>query len=185
MLSVSDTGVGMDAETRSHIFEPFFSTKMAGKGTGLGLSTVFGIIKQSAGAINVYSEPDHGTRFKIYFPRCEAAPAAIQSDDVAPLRGGAETILLVDDAGPLRGLTRLLLEGCGYTVLDSGDPADAINIAGGHDGPLPLLITDVVMPGFSGPILAERLRAVRPEMKVLYTSGYADDEVAQHGLIGA
>jgi two-component system cell cycle sensor histidine kinase/response regulator CckA len=185
MLSVSDTGVGMDAETRSHIFEPFFSTKMAGQGTGLGLSTVFGIVKQSAGAINVYSEPDHGTRFKIYFPRCEAAPAAIQSDDVTPLRGGAETILLVDDAGPLRGLTRLLLEGCGYTVLDSGDPADAINIAGGHNGPLPLLITDVVMPGFSGPILAQRLCAVRPEMKVLYTSGYANDEVAQYGLIGA
>ncbi len=185
MLSVSDTGVGMDAETRSRIFEPFFSTKVAGKGTGLGLSTVFGIVKQSAGAINVYSEPGHGTKFKIYFPRCEAAPVAIQPDDAAPLRGGSETILLVDDAGPLRGLTRLLLEGCGYTVLDSGDPADAIDMAARHHGLLPLLITDVVMPGFSGPILAERLRAVRPEMKVLYTSGYADDEVAQHGLIGA
>jgi len=185
MLSVSDTGVGMDAETRSRIFEPFFSTKVAGKGTGLGLSTVFGIVKQSAGAINVYSEPGHGTKFKIYFPRCEAAPVAIQPDDAASLRGGSETILLVDDAGPLRGLTRLLLEGCGYTVLDSGDPADAIDMAAHHHGLLPLLITDVVMPGFSGPILAERLRAVRPEMKVLYTSGYADDEVAQHGLIGA
>jgi two-component system cell cycle sensor histidine kinase/response regulator CckA len=90
----------------------------------------------------------------------------------------------VDDAAPLRALTRLLLEGCGYTVLDSGDPADAIEIAARHNGPLPLLITDVVMPGFSGPILAERLRVLRPEMKVLYTSGYADDEVAQHGLIG-
>jgi two-component system cell cycle sensor histidine kinase/response regulator CckA len=185
MLSVSDTGVGMDAETRSRIFEPFFSTKVAGKGTGLGLSTVFGIVKQSAGAINVYSEPGHGTKFKIYFPRCEAAPVAIQSHDAAPLRGGSETILLVDDAGPLRGLTRLLLEGCGYTVLDSGDPADAIDMAAHYHGLLPLLITDVVMPGFSGPILAERLRAVRPEMKVLYTSGYANDEVAQHGLIGA
>jgi two-component system, cell cycle sensor histidine kinase and response regulator CckA len=90
----------------------------------------------------------------------------------------------VDDAGPLRGLTRLLLEGCGYTVLDSGDPADAIDIAKGHNGPLPLLITDVVMPGFSGPILAKRLCALRPEMKVLYTSGYANDEIAQNGLIG-
>jgi len=185
MLSVGDTGVGMDAETRSRIFEPFFSTKVAGKGTGLGLSTVFGIIKQSAGAINVCSEPGHGTKFKIYFPRYVAAPVAIQPDDAAPLRGGSETLLLVDDAGPLRGLTRLLLEGCGYTVLDSGDPADAIEIAARHNGPLPLLITDVVMPGFSGPILAERLRAVRPEMKVLYTSGYANDEVAQHGLTGA
>ncbi|HSK44208.1 MAG TPA: ATP-binding protein [Candidatus Binatia bacterium] len=183
MLSVGDTGVGMDDETRSRIFEPFFSTKVAGKGTGLGLSTVFGIVKQSAGAINVYSELGHGTKFKIYFPRCEAAPVDIQPAETAPLRGGSETLLLVDDAAPLRGLTRLLLEGCGYTVLDSNDPADALDIAARHNGPLPLLITDVVMPGFNGTILAERLRAVRPDMKVLYTSGYADDEVAQHGLV--
>jgi two-component system, cell cycle sensor histidine kinase and response regulator CckA len=148
------------------------------------LSTVFGIIKQSAGAINVYSEPGHGTKFKVYFPRCEESPAVIQPEHAAPLRGGSETILLVDDAGPLRGLTRLLLEECGYTVLDSGDPADAIRMAASHKGPLPLLITDVVMPGFSGRILAERLAAARPETKVLYTSGYADDEVAQDGLAG-
>jgi two-component system cell cycle sensor histidine kinase/response regulator CckA len=185
MLTVSDTGIGMDAETRAHIFEPFFTTKVMGKGTGLGLSTVFGIIKQSAGAINVYSEPGHGTKFKIYFPRREEAPVVLPTDASAAIRGGSETILLVDDATPLRGLTRLLLEACGYTVLDSGDPADAIDIAARHKGPLPLLITDVVMPGFSGLVLAERLRAARPETKVLYTSGYADDEVAQHGLVGA
>jgi two-component system cell cycle sensor histidine kinase/response regulator CckA len=184
MLTVSDTGIGMDAETRAHIFEPFFTTKVMGKGTGLGLSTVFGIIKQSAGAINVYSEPGHGTKFKIYFPRREEASVVLPTDASAAIRGGSETILLVDDATPLRGLTRLLLEACGYTVLDSGDPADAIDIAARHKGPLPLLITDVVMPGFSGLILAERLRAARPEISVLYTSGYADDEVAQHGLIG-
>lgn len=185
MLTVSDTGVGMDAETRARIFEPFFSTKADGKGTGLGLSTVFGIIKQSAGAINVYSELGHGTKFKVYFPRYEEAPVVLQTDEAAPIRGGSETILLVDDATPLRELTRLLLEGCGYTVLDSADPAEAIHIAARHKGPLPLLITDVVMPGFNGRILAERLRAARPETKVLYTSGYADDEVAQHGLVGA
>jgi two-component system cell cycle sensor histidine kinase/response regulator CckA len=185
MLTMSDTGIGMDAETRARIFEPFFTTKVDGKGTGLGLSTVFGIIKQSAGAINVYSEPGRGTKFKVYFPRCEGVPIVLHAEDTAPIRGGSETIFLVDDAAPLRGLTRLLLEDCGYTVLDSGDPAEAILMAARHQGKLPLLITDVVMPGFSGPILAERLRAVRPEMKVLYTSGYADDEVAQHGLIGA
>lgn len=185
MLTASDTGIGMDAETRARIFEPFFSTKVAGKGTGLGLSTVLGIVKQSAGAINVYSEPGLGTKFKVYFPRCEEVPVAIQPDEAVPIRGGSETILLVDDAAPLRGLTRLLLEGCGYTVLDSGDPAEAISIASRYKGSLPLLITDVVMPGFSGRILAERLAAARPETKVLYTSGYADDEVAQHGLVGA
>jgi two-component system cell cycle sensor histidine kinase/response regulator CckA len=180
---VRDTGIGMDKETQSRIFEPFFSTKEAGTGTGLGLSTVFGVVKQSAGTINVYSEPGHGTIFKIYFPRCEEAPDVIQPEKAAPLRGGSETILLVDDAGPLRGLTRLLLEGCGYTVLDSGDPEEAIRIAGQHQGPLPLLITDVVMPGISGPVLAKKLAAARPETRVLYTSGYADDEVAQHGAI--
>ena len=185
LLSVSDTGIGMDAATRARIFEPFFSTKASGKGTGLGLSTVFGIIKQSAGAIDVYSEPGRGTKFKVYFPRYEDAPVIIKVDQAAPIQGGSETILLVDDATPLRGLTRLLLEDCGYTVLDSADPAEAIHIAARHKGPLPLLITDVVMPGFSGRILAERLRAARPETKVLYTSGYADDEVAQHGLVGA
>ncbi|HEY5027578.1 MAG TPA: ATP-binding protein [Candidatus Angelobacter sp.] len=183
-LTVSDTGIGMDKETQSHIFEPFFSTKVAGKGTGLGLSTVFGIVKQSAGVINVYSEPGHGTTFKVYFPRCKEAPVVIQPDEAAPLRGGTETILLVEDSTPLRELTRLLLQGCGYTVLDSGDPSEAIRIAEQHQGPLPLMITDVVMPGLSGPVLAEKLGVARPDTRVLYTSGYADDEILQHGGVG-
>jgi two-component system cell cycle sensor histidine kinase/response regulator CckA len=179
MLTVSDTGSGMDLETQSHIFEPFFSTKGPGQGTGLGLSTVFGIVRQSGGTIAVYSELGNGTTFKIHFPRCDEAPVVVQQEKAKMLRGGTETILLVDDAAPLRVLTRRLLEDCGYTVLDSGDPSEALCIAGEHKGSLPLMITDVVMPGFSGSVLAERLAAVRPETKVLYTSGYADDAGVQ------
>jgi len=179
MLTMSDTGTGMDLETQSHIFEPFFSTKPPGQGTGLGLSTVFGIVKQSGGAIAVYSEPDAGTTFKIWFPRCDEVAVATQHEKGKPLRGGTETILLVDDAASLRALTRRLLEDCGYTVLDSGDPAEALRIAGEHPGPLPLMITDVVMPGFSGSVLAEKLARIRPETKVLYASGYNDDSMIQ------
>jgi two-component system, cell cycle sensor histidine kinase and response regulator CckA len=184
LLIVSDTGIGMDLETQSRIFEPFFSTKAPGKGTGLGLSTVFGIVRQSGGTIGVYSEPGHGTTFKVYFPRCDEAPTDMQLEEAKPLSGGTETILLVDDATPLRKLTKRLLEDCGYTVLDSDNPADALRIAGEHSGPLPIMITDVVMPGFSGPVLAQRLVAVRPETRVLYTSGYAEDEFDQHGAPG-
>lgn len=185
MLSVSDTGVGIDEETQTHIFEPFFSTKETGKGTGLGLATVFGIVKQSAGTIGLYSEPGHGTTFKIYFPRHDESPVAIRQEKAKPVPRGSETLLLVDDAGPLRELTRRLLEGCGYTVLDSGNPLEAIRIADQHKGVLPLLITDVVMPGLSGPALAKRLTATRPEIRVLYASGYADDAVFPHGKLGA
>ena len=184
MLAVSDTGVGMDQETQSRVFEPFFSTKEAGKGTGLGLSTVFGIVKQSAGTISVSSEPGHGTTFKIYFPRCEEAPVVFQKAKAAPLLGGSETILLVDDADALRGLTRQLLEGCGYTVLDSGQPSEALRIAEQYKGPLSLMITDVMMPGLCGPVLAKRLSAVRPETRVLYTSGCADDAIFKRSMIG-
>jgi two-component system cell cycle sensor histidine kinase/response regulator CckA len=178
-LTVSDTGTGMDLETQSHIFEPFFSTKPPGQGTGLGLSTVFGIVRQSGGAMSVYSEPGEGTTFKIYFPRCDDAPAPAQKVRAKPLRGGTETILLVDDAAPLRKLTRRLLEGSGYKVLDSGDPAEALHMAEEHQGPLPLMITDVVMPGFSGAVLAERVAAIRPGTRVLYMSGYNDSSIEQ------
>ena len=177
MLTVSDTGIGMDKETQSRIFEPFFSTKDDGKGTGLGLSTVFGIVRQSAATIGIDSEPGRGTSFKIYFPLCDESPAVIQQVEATPLRGGSETILLVEDAAPLRELTRRILEDSGYTVLDSGDPAETIRMAGRYKGPLPLMITDVVLPGFSGYVLAGRLAAARPETKVLYTSGYADHDV--------
>jgi two-component system, cell cycle sensor histidine kinase and response regulator CckA len=184
-LTVTDTGVGMDKVTQSRMFEPFFSTKEAGKGTGLGLSTVYGIVKQSGGSISAYSEPGLGTTFKIYFPRCEETPAVIPQETAAPLRGGSETILLVDDADPLRELTRRLLEDCGYTVLDAGDAVEAIDMAGQYKGPLPLMITDVMMPGLSGPDLAKRLAPSRPETRVLYTSGYIDDVIVGPAVMAA
>lgn len=183
MLAFSDTGIGMDKETQSRIFEPFFSTKEVGKGTGLGLSTVLGIVTQSASTICVLSEPGHGTTFKIVFPRYEEAKVVTQQAKAAPLRGGSETILLVDDNDCLRGLTCQLLEQCGYTVLDSGHPAEALRMAGQHTGPVPLMITDVMMPGLCGPALAKQLAAARPETRVLYTSGCVDDAVFKRALL--
>ena len=178
MLSVSDTGTGMDSETQSRIFEPFFTTKPFGQGTGLGLSTVFSIVEQSGGAISVHSQPGAGTTFKIYFPRSDRKPEATGQAKTKPTRAEAETILLVDDAGSLRGLMRRLLEDGGYTVLDSGDPAVALCIAREHPGPIPLLITDVVLPGFSGSDLAAKVTQARAETKVLFVSGYNDDSIA-------
>jgi two-component system cell cycle sensor histidine kinase/response regulator CckA len=183
-LTVSDTGCGMDKQTQSRIFEPFFSTKEAGKGTGLGLSTVFDITKQSGGTIDVRSDTGRGTSFIIHFPRFDGAPALVQQKKATTLRGGSETILLVDDAAPLRALTRRLLEDCGYTVLDTGNPVEAIGIAGKHKGPLPLMITDIEMPGLSGIALAEKLAAARPETKVLYTSGDVGGPGVRPGLRG-
>jgi PAS domain S-box-containing protein len=175
VLSVTDTGCGMDEETQSRIFEPFYTTKGEGKGTGLGLSTVFGIVKQSGGFISVSSAPTFGAVFKIYLPRVENTAIALPTSKEEVVRGGTETILLVDDSGPLRELTRLLLEGCGYTVLDSGDPAEALRMATNHPGVLSLMITDVRMPGLSGPSLAGQLALTRPGTKILYMSGSIDD----------
>jgi len=184
MLSVSDTGSGMDRQTQSRIFEPFFTTKPTGQGTGLGLSTVFGIVKQSGGAITVYSEPGAGSTFRIYFPRSDQPAVANQEMKAQCPHKGNETILLVDDARPLRELMRQLLEDSGYSVLDSGDPAEALRMAAEHVGPIPLMITDVVMPGFSGTILAEKIAQVRPETKVLYASGFNDDSPTPLRVLG-
>jgi two-component system, cell cycle sensor histidine kinase and response regulator CckA len=183
-LTVTDSGIGMDQKTQSHIFEPFFSTKALGRGTGLGLSTVFGIVRQSGGTISVVSEPGHGATFTIHFPRSDKAPAFVEPKRPSPSPRGSETILLVDDSNPLRELTRLLLETGGYTVIDSGDPAEALRMAERHKGALPLMITDVDMPGFSGPVLAEKLTAIRPETRVLFVSGYADGKFPEHGQQG-
>jgi CheY-like chemotaxis protein len=173
-LLVTDTGVGMDAETQAHIFEPFFTTKEVGKGTGLGLATVYGVVKQSGGYIWVYSEPGIGSTFKVYLPRV-ADPA----EQNAPNRGrstlgrGSETVLLVEDEESLRTLTRTLLEQGGYTVLEARQGSEAIEIARQHRGPIDLLLTDMVMPGLGGPEVARDLVPIHPESKVLYMSGYA------------
>jgi two-component system cell cycle sensor histidine kinase/response regulator CckA len=173
LLTVADTGMGMDAETQSRIFEPFFTTKELGKGTGLGLSTVYGIVRQSGGHIWVYSEPGQGTTFKIYLPRIKQ-PVRVEkpAPGLAESMRGSETILLVEDEDALRELTRILLEGGGYTVLEAERPDKAIEIAVRHGGPIHLMLTDMIMPGMNGRDLAANLAAIRPEMKVIFMSGY-------------
>ena len=173
LLSISDTGIGMDASTQAHIFEPFFTTKEQGKGTGLGLSTVYGVIRQSRGHIWVYSEPGVGTNFKIYLPRTDETVSGENSPQGLPTTmRGTETILLVEDEEPLRELTHDLLADSGYIVLSAAHPADAIEIARHHKGRIHLLLTDVVMPGMSGLALAGKLAPSRPDMRVVYMSGY-------------
>jgi two-component system, cell cycle sensor histidine kinase and response regulator CckA len=169
----------MDDATQAQIFEPFFSTK-GSSGTGLGLSTVLGILDKSAATIAVQSALGEGTTFSIRFPRHHEAPALLEKQKTAALIGGRETILLVEDSEALRELTCHLLRGCGYTVLDAGNPAEAILIAEQHKGPLPLLITDIVLPGINGRELAERLTSARHEMRVLYTSGFIEIPEAMH-----
>jgi len=184
MLAVSDTGIGMDAELQARLFEPFFTTKEHGKGTGLGLSTTYGIVKQSGGSIWVYSEPGHGTTFKIYLPRCEEPleelPPAPDTREAAP---GTETVLVVEDEPEVRRLVERLLRGKGYRVLTAGSPADAVALAKAHEAAIDLLLTDVIMPGMNGRELARLLAPARPAMRVLYMSGYADAAMSQQGIL--
>jgi CheY-like chemotaxis protein len=184
MLAVTDTGAGMDTETRSHLFEPFFTTKAQGHGTGLGLSTVYGIVKQSGGEIVVYSEPGHGTCVKIYFPSVAEAAVEGPSERLAEkIRSGSETILLVEDEEAVRKLVRRTLEKQGYRLLVAASGVDAVRLAERYTGPIHLLITDVVMPQMSGRDTAERLKTARPGMRVLYVSGYTEATIARGGKL--
>jgi PAS domain S-box-containing protein len=184
MVAVSDTGHGMDAETRRRLFEPFFTTKETGKGTGLGLATVYGVVKQLGGDIWVYSEPGQGTTFKLYFPRvaetADAPPPSPVESDQAP---STETILVVEDEQAVRDLTVRMLRKLGHTVLPAADGAEALAIAKSYAGPIALLLTDVVMPNMSGRQVADELLRARPELKVLYLSGYTDHTVVHHGVL--
>jgi nitrogen-specific signal transduction histidine kinase/DNA-binding response OmpR family regulator len=185
MLAISDTGLGMDAATQLHIFEPFFTTKGL-KGTGLGLSTVYGIIQQSRGYIHVSSEPGKGTSFKIYLPRVGATGQAIPREPsiaIAKPEQAVETILLAEDESSLRNLARQFLESQGYTVLEAAEGAAAIQICNSHPGPIHLLLTDLIMPGINGRELARRVCAMRPETKVLYMSGYAENAIANNAML--
>ena len=185
MLTVSDTGSGMDQATLGRIFEPFFTTKDLGKGTGLGLSTVYGIVKQSGGNIWVYSEPGMGTVFKVYLPRIDNsdAPTTDKLGYEATAPRGPETILLVEDEDVVRGLTRKILMQAGYNVLDAAGGEEAIRLCRTHAGAIDLLLTDVVMPGISGKEIADRLLELRPETRILFMSGYTDESIVQHGVL--
>lgn len=183
-LAVSDDGCGMDKETMANIFEPFFTTKKEGQGTGLGLATVYGIVKQNGGFVNVYSEPGRGSTFRIYLPRVESGVMDDRSEHDEPiLRRGSETILIVEDEEAVLDLSRSMLERLGYTVLAVTNPDQAISLAGEYAGDIELLLTDVVMPEMNGRELTERLGSVRPGMKCLYMSGYTADVIAHHGIL--
>ena len=184
VLAISDTGMGMDSETVTHLFEPFFTTKAPGKGTGLGLATAYGIVKQSGGAISVYSEPGRGTTVKIYLPSAVAKAAAevAEAEPASALRGSG-TILVLEDEPRVRKLVCEVLAGRGYQVLEAVRGEEAVRMAAEHHGRIHLLLADVVMPEMSGPQVLEQIRARHPETKVLFMSGYTDEAMAHHGIL--
>ncbi len=187
MLSVSDTGIGMTDEVKAHLFEAFFTTKPTGKGTGLGLATCQTIVQQSGGHIDVYSELGKGTTFKIYFPRVEQPLDVVAKPTrTGPLPRGTETLLVVEDDPSVRHLARRVLEAQGYEVLSASNGQDALQVAREHKGsPIRLVVTDVVMPLMGGKVMAEWLKITYPDLKVLFTSGYTDGAITQHGVLEA
>jgi CheY-like chemotaxis protein len=184
LLAISDTGHGMDENTKAHLFEPFFTTKGPGKGTGLGLATVYGIVKQSGGHVAAYSEVGEGTTMKVYLPVVDAAAeqAGAAAAPAAP-PNGTETVLLVEDEENVRQLAQGILKRYGYTVLQARDGAEAVAVCNGHRGEIHLMVTDVVMPGMGGPESGELIRRLRPAIKVLFMSGYADRAVTEHRVL--
>jgi CheY-like chemotaxis protein len=185
MLAVSDTGVGIEKATLARIFEPFFTTKERGKGTGLGLSTVLGVVQQNGGSVWVYSEVGKGTTFKVYLPRVEAAVDAVRKLEPPTSLRGSETILLVEDDDQVRLVVGTILRRSGYRVLEARDAGEALLRSEEHSETIDLLLSDVVMPQMSGPMLANRLTSARPAMKVLCMSGYTDDTIVRHGVLDA
>ncbi|NJD27913.1 MAG: PAS domain S-box protein [Chloroflexi bacterium] len=184
VLSVTDSGTGMDETTRARLFEPFFTTKEQGKGTGLGLATVYGIVKQSGGHIWAYSEPNHGTVFKIYLPRVETpAVEPRERRAAAPAGRGTETIMVVEDDAAVRQFVQIVLERHGYRVIAASGASDALDRIAGADGPIHLLITDIVMPGMSGVELAKRAAELVPGIKVMFASGYTENTIVHHGVL--
>ena len=187
MLTVSDTGAGMDQVTIAHIFEPFFTTKGLGQGTGLGLATIYGIVKQNNGHITAASEPGVGATFRIYLPRVVEEPTASKQETIVPEHQkpapASETVLLVEDEGAILELAERILGRSGYTVLSASQTDQALSLAASHPGPLHLLITDIVMPEMNGKELAAQVAALRPGVKTLFMSGYTADVIASHGVL--
>jgi two-component system, cell cycle sensor histidine kinase and response regulator CckA len=182
MMAVSDTGRGMDRATLDRAFEPFFTTKPEGEGTGLGLSTVYGVARQNGGSVSLYSEPGRGTTVRVYLPRRESGQEA-RAEPAPAVHRGPETILLVEDEGALLALTEELLTELGYQVLAAEGPLEALAFAAKPDAVIDLLLTDVIMPSMNGKELAERVRTLRPGIRVLFTSGYTADAIANRGML--
>ena len=186
MLAVTDNGCGMDAETQRHIFEPFYTTKGMTEGTGLGLSTVYGLAKQHGGHIQVYSEPGHGTTFKIYFPQADGQEDTRIDEpeqNLQKIQGGTETVLIVEDEEMIRKLASEIIELNGYNVLCARNGDEALQLAGENPSKIDLLLTDVIMPGMNGKELHQQIQKICPGIRVIFTSGYTDNVITHHGVL--